>query len=234
MANKEKKMAKEGPSNALSYKMATVSVMFWFLVTLPWRMVKYAFWAFVIFLRSVVYLLTVLASVGTLSLILFFAGVLLLPSQASQNQFQGVVEDLGEKIVDIANDVVDFFIVVLDCKEILVETWNTIWRFIAAIIHLVFEALDDVIGFGLDDEIFGWAYRSIRLERELRREEVLKELDDITTYYETNLSNMTRNVAPENRGVFLSMMQRKMHKMAKAHVMGRGLKETSTRFTFLR
>ena len=226
---RKKKCGMAKSKTALNYTVDGFWVVWWFVWTLPWRLFWYFLWGLAVIARTFLALLAALLSFGIIALVLIFVGSLLLPVQAEQDKFYAAAEDLGEAIEDVANTLIDLVQVLLDCKESLVEFWNTVWRFVAAIIHEVYEALDDIFNFGLDKDLFYWARSAAQLERELQREANLNRLRELSQLFENEITNRTKTIDPRHRGLYLEAMRRKMHKMARAQVIGNNVVESTAR-----
>lgn len=219
-----------GKSGApVTYYLDNVWPIFWFCATLPFRLFVLTWFGLAVLAQTLLTTSLVLLSVGPISVFLIAGGSLTMSMQADQQKFYDAAGDLGEAIEDVANTLIDLVQVLLDCKESLVQLWNDVWRFIAAIIHLVYEALDDIFNFGLPQDLFYWARSAARLEAELRKEAELAELERLTDLFETEISNRTRTIEPDKRAAYLDMMRRRMHRMARAQVIGKNTVEASLR-----
>jgi hypothetical protein len=178
-----------------------------FLATRPWRLFGVMLQGAFVFFKNVAW------NIGPMLLFYFFVLLFLAlsfgtyPIQANQAPVLKFLVDVTKVAQDGWNLVAGLIQQILDCKEILVDLWNTIMHLIASVVKRVFNAVNTVLNLGLPP-LFGWAERGYLLERELERHEKQNILRQVTEEFMGRANATLAQVDPRYHHIYLDKVQR--------------------------
>ena len=184
-----------------------------FIALQPWRIVWLALYSMLVFLRNIAWNIGPMLPVYFLVLILLGLSAATYPITANQEPILEFLVQTTKNIETAWNTVAAILRQILDCKEIVVELWNTWMNLIASILKRVFNAVNNVLGLGLPP-LFDWAERSYLLERDLERLEKQHVLRRTIDEYMATANATLAQIDPRYHHHYLSAMQTRILRTA--------------------
>ncbi|MGE0526044.1 MAG: hypothetical protein AB7P49_03195 [Bdellovibrionales bacterium] len=192
------------------------------------RLCIYIGWLMLIAIQTTIYIGLALAVFGLLPIACFTIGGLTYPIFAEQDTVLAWTADIGNAVETAVNLFQDIVKDLLDCKEALVDLWNTWVTLILGVIARVYGAVKDLVAPSLPD-IFTWTRQAYRAERELRELEIEENLREMMDQFEVRMREDLPRIHPSMRQDYLHMMRGYLANMARAKA---GV-HTNTRITIL-
>ena len=202
--------------------------VFWSLALTAQRMCLYIGWLLLIMVQTLVYIAIATTVFGLLPVLCFAIGGLTYPIFSEQDTVLSWTADVGNAVETAFNLFQDIVHDLLECKESLVELWNTWITLILGVVARVYKAVKNIVAPSLPD-IFTWTRQAYRTERELRELEVEQNLREMMDQFEVRMREDLPRIHPSMQKEYLSMMRGYLYNMARTKA---GLR-SSVRITIL-
>ena len=191
-----------------------VPPVFWAIALTAQRLCIYIGWLMLIAIQTSIYIGLALAVFGLVPVACFAIGGLTYPIFAEQDTVLAWTADVGNAIETAINLFQDIVKDLLDCKEALVDLWNTWVTLILGVIARVYGAVKDIVAPTLPD-IFTWTRQAYRAERELRELEIEENLREMMDQFEIRMREDLPRIHPSMRQDYLKMMKGYLGNLAK-------------------
>lgn len=189
--------------------------VFWSLSLTAERVCMYIGWLAIIALQTAFYLAVGLTIFGIFPIACIAIGGLTYPIFSEQNTILDWSADVGNAVETAFNLFQSIVKDLLDCKESLVELWETWVTLILGVVSRVYKAIKNVVAPALPD-IFTWTRQAYRTERELRELEMEHNLREMLDQFEIRMREELPRISPEMRQPYLDMMRGYLYELAKA------------------